>query len=86
MADKGYIMLQRLPFETDWQTSSRPPEERRRIEDAIEAAAKEARMFLCNRTPEAGWETKRHSRDGRWWPCSPMTQGARPAWIWAARK
>lgn len=86
MADKGYVMLVRLPDEMDWDSCNRPAAERRKIEASIESAAKEARMFLCNKKPEAGWESKTHSRDGKYWPCSPMTQGARPVWIWAARK
>jgi hypothetical protein len=85
--DKAYATLLRSPQETVWEMSEeRVGEERAKIEEAMAEAAKVAGLTLFSAKPEAGWETDRHSRDGKYWPCAERTQGARPVWIWAARR
>jgi hypothetical protein len=85
--EKRYFTMPRMPHETDWDDSSHyRPEERKVVEDAVGEAANLAHVTLFSAKPEIGWETKAHSRDGKYWPCAERTQGARPVWIWAARR
>jgi hypothetical protein len=83
--NKRYFTLPRPVNESSWGRANLPEDQRKMMEEAVTDAAEQAGLFLYNRAPEAGWESKRHTRDGKYWPCPPTTQGARPVWIWAAR-
>jgi len=83
---KRYATMPRMPYETDWGISTHYlAEERHIVEESVAAVAEKAGLVLFSRTPEAGWESNYHSRDGKHTVCAEHTQSARTVWVWAAR-